>query len=238
MPGIMGWFQANPRIFYVGGIGVMLASLGTFFLGGLGGGSRAAPPAPTAAAAAATSEPTVATDTVEPVEQIVRSYAAAPPMEIDATNGFEAVITTENGEIRIELLPEEAPGYVNNFVFLARNNFYDGLTFHRVIAGFMAQGGDPQGQGFGGPGHNLAEETNELNFGAGVLSMAKGAGVNGSQFFITLAPTPHLEGDFTVFGQVTEGLDVLRHLTIREPGTGQPPADVILDIEIVETESD
>ncbi len=238
MPGIMGWFQANPRIFYVGGIAVMLASLGAVFLGGLGGGSHAAPD-PTATAAPATAEPTVAASaTAEPADQIVRSYVAAPPMEIDVANSFEAVIETENGEIRIELLPEEAPGYVNNFVFLARNDFYDGLTFHRVIAGFMAQGGDPEGQGFGGPGYSLVEEKNELDFGTGVLSMAKSAGVSGSQFFITLAPTPFLEGDFTVFGRVTGGLDVLRQITIREPGTGQPPADLILDIEIIETESD
>jgi len=124
---------------------------------------------------------------------------------------------------------------VNNFVFLARNDFYDGLTFHRVIAGFMAQGGDPEGQGFGGPGYDLVEEKNELEFGVGVLSMAKGAQVSGSQFFITLAATPFLEGDFTVFGQVIEGLDVLQQITVREPGPDAPSASHIIDIEIIET---
>ena len=166
---------------------------------------------------------------------IERNYAAAPPMTIDVSHRFEAVLLTEGGEIRIELLPVYAPGYVNNFVFLARNDFYDGLTFHRVIAGFMAQGGDPEGQGFGGPGYDLVEEKNELEFGVGVLSMAKGAQVSGSQFFITLAATPFLEGDFTVFGQVIEGLDVLQQITVREPGPDAPLAAHIIDIEIIET---
>ncbi|HJM89430.1 MAG TPA: peptidylprolyl isomerase [Dehalococcoidia bacterium] len=183
----------------------------------------------------ATSADAPAATATEAAAGIQRTYAAAPPMTIDVSHGFEAVLLTENGEIRIELLPADAPGYVNNFVFLARNDFYDGLTFHRVIAGFMAQGGDPEGQGFGGPGYNLIEEKNELEFGVGVLSMAKAAQVSGSQFFITLAATPFLEGDFTVFGQVIEGLDVLQQITVREPGPDALPASRIIDIEIVET---
>ena len=156
-------------------------------------------------------------------------------MEINPSNRYEALIRTERGDIRVELLPQEAPGYVNNFVFLARNNFFDGLTFHRVIPGFVAQGGDPTGGGAGGPGYDLEEETNDLPFDAGVLSMAKSSRVSGSQFFITLAPTPHLEPDFTVFGRVIEGLDVARSLTAREASPGAPPAARILSIEITET---
>jgi len=156
-------------------------------------------------------------------------------MEIDPSNRYEAVIRTERGDIRVELLPGEAPGYVNNFVFLARNRFYDGLTFHRVLTGFVAQGGDPTGGGAGGPGYSLEEETNELPFDAGVISMAKSTAVSGSQFFITLEPTPFLEPDFTVFGRVIEGLEVARSLTAREPGPGAPPADRIISIEIIET---
>ena len=156
-------------------------------------------------------------------------------MEIDPANRYEALIRTERGDIRVELLAEEAPGYVNNFVFLARNNFFDGLTFHRVLPGFVAQGGDPTGGGAGGPGYDLEEETNDLPFDAGVLSMAKSNRVSGSQFFITLAPTPHLEPGFTVFGRVIEGLDVARSLTAREAAPGAPPADRILSIEITET---
>ena len=123
----------------------------------------------------------------------------------------------------------------NNFVFLARNNFFDGLTFHRVIPGFVAQGGDPTGGGAGGPGYDLEEETNDLPFDAGVLSMAKSNKVSGSQFFITLEPTPFLESEFTVFGRVIEGLDVARSLTAREASPGAPPAARILSIEITET---
>ena len=168
-------------------------------------------------------------------EPIVRVYDSQPPMEIDPTHRFEAVIYTDKGTIRLELLPQDAPGYVNNFVFLARNRFYDDLTFHRVIPGFVAQGGDPTGTGAGGPGYNLVEETNSINFDAGVISMAKGATVSGSQFFITLDPAPHLNDGFAVFGRVIEGMDVLRALTARDPSQpNQPEPDRILRIEIIE----
>lgn len=243
LPGIMGWFQGNPRFFYVGGIAVMVLSLGAIFFGSQGGINSGQPtaadiqpaetPAPTetaaAADAAATAEP-VATE--DPIQRV---YSAAPAFEIDVTHSYEVVIQTEKGEIRIELLPDEAPGYVNNFVFLARNHFYDGLTFHRVVEGFVAQAGDPTATGFIGSGYVLDEETNDLQFDAGVLSMAKaGASVNGSQFFITLEPTPHLNGQFTVFGRVTAGLDVARTLTRREPGGDQPPGDRIISMEVLE----
>ena len=165
-----------------------------------------------------------------------RAYAAPPSMTIDSARSYEAVIRTRRGDVRITLLPEAAPGYVNNFVFLAREGFYDGITFHRVIPGFVAQAGDPTGTGSGSAGYDLAEERNDLPFAAGVLSMAKGGSiVSGSQFFVTLAPTPHLEGSFTVFGRVASGLDVLQSLTPRDPRLpGQPPGDRILAIDIIE----
>lgn len=248
LPGIMGWFQRNPRIFYVGGIAVMVLSLGAIFFGSQGGISSGQPtaadiaptstPAPTSTAAATDAEEADADSTAEAGatdEPIQRVYAAPPPFEIDVTHSYEVVILTEKGEIRIELFPDEAPGYVNNFVFLARNRFYDGLIFHRVVQGFVAQAGDPTATGFSSAGYNLPEEKNDLQFDAGVLSMAKaGTSVNGSQFFITLEPAPHLNGEFTIFGRVIEGLDVVRALTKREPGAGQPPGDRILSIEVLE----
>ncbi len=243
-PGIFGWLQRSQRVLFAVGIMVLIVSLGGVFITTqFGNQSPEATPTPTpteaAAEAEATSEPT-AEPTPEPTptpdaDGVLRTYSEPPGMEIDPSNRYEALIRTERGDIRVELLPEEAPGYVNNFVFLARNRFYDGLTFHRVVAGFVAQGGDPTGGGAGGPGYSLEEETNELPFEAGVLSMAKSTAVSGSQFFITLEPTPFLEGDFTVFGRVIEGLDVARSLTAREPGPGAPPADRILGIEITET---
>ena len=246
-PGVFGWLQRRQRMLFAGGIIVLVASLGGVFITQFGGTSPDATPteapteAPAEAAAAtseveATSEPTPEPTPTPDADGVLRTYSAAPAMEIDPSKRYEALIRTERGDIRIELLPEEAPGYVNNFVFLARNNFFDGLTFHRVIPGFVAQGGDPTGGGAGGPGYDIEEETNDLPFDAGVISMAKSSTVSGSQFFITLAPTPHLEPDFTVFGRVIEGLDVARSLTARDPAApGAPPADRILSVEITET---
>ncbi|MQA01107.1 MAG: peptidylprolyl isomerase [Dehalococcoidia bacterium] len=175
------------------------------------------------------------TGTVEGEDPITRSYEAAPEMSIDVARSYEAVIHLDAGDVRVELLPDEAPGYVNNFVFLAQNDFFDGLTFHRVVPGFVAQGGDPTGSGFGGPGYGLEEESNRLTFEPGVLSMAKSAaGVSGSQFFVTLGPAPHLNGDFTVFGRVTEGLELLEALGARNPETAEESGVVIQDIEIIE----
>ena len=248
LPGIMGWFQRNPRFFYVGGIAVMILSLGAIFFGSQGGIQSGQPtaadiaptstPAPASTAAAADADGTAEpTPTEDPIQRV---YAAAPAFEIDVTHSYEVVILTEKGEIRVELLPEEAPGYVNNFVFLARNHFYDGLTFHRVVEGFVAQAGDPTATGFTGSGYTLQEEKNDLQFDAGVLSMAKaGSSVNGSQFFITLGQAPHLNGQFTVFGRVTAGMDVAQALTKRAPGDDQPPGDRIISIEVLENgESD
>jgi peptidylprolyl isomerase len=142
----------------------------------------------------------------------------------------------KGGEVRIELLAKEAPKTVNNFVFLAKNRFFDGLTFHRVLENFVAQGGDPLGSGFGGPGYFLEVERNSVPLAAGTIAMAKSnAGVSGSQFFITLVPQPGLQPDFTAFGRVTAGMDVVNQITKRDPSkTNQPKADVIKSITIVE----
>ncbi|MEM1042716.1 MAG: peptidylprolyl isomerase [Bacteroidota bacterium] len=140
------------------------------------------------------------------------SYSAPHAMQIDPDQSYRATIDTDKGTIEIELHPEHAPKTVNNFVALARDGFYDGLTFHRVIANFMIQGGDPDGTGRGGPGYTFEDEVqgNPLQHETGSLSMANaGPNTNGSQFFITHAPQPHLNGRHTVFGSVTEGQDVV-----------------------------
>ncbi len=147
-------------------------------------------------------------------------YAQAPAMTIDTTKTYEAVISMEYGEIRIELFADLAPITVNNFVNLAQDGFYDGLTFHRVIADFVAQGGDPRGVGTGGPGYTFVDEVNNgLSFDKrGQLAMANaGPNTNGSQFFITFEEQPHLTGSHTIFGQMTAGDDVLSQITIRDP---------------------
>jgi peptidyl-prolyl cis-trans isomerase B (cyclophilin B) len=133
-------------------------------------------------------------------------------MEIDPKARYAATINTNRGSIVVELYPQYAPKTVNNFVFLAEQGFYDGVTFHRVIPDFMIQGGDPTGTGRGGPGYRFEDECrgNPLTHETGVLSMANaGPNTNGSQFFITHSPQPHLNGRHTVFGKVTKGQDVV-----------------------------
>src|SRR5215216_2636448 len=143
-------------------------------------------------------------------------------MEIDPARNYRATIKTNRGDIVVELCPANAPKTVNNFVFLARQGFYDGLTFHRVISNFMIQGGDPTGTGTGGPGYKFEDEVrnNPLKHETGVISMANaGANTNGSQFFITHSPQPHLNGKHTVFGKVISGQDVVN--AIRQGDTMQ-----------------
>ncbi|MCD6197381.1 MAG: peptidylprolyl isomerase [Deltaproteobacteria bacterium] len=133
-------------------------------------------------------------------------------MQIDLTKMYKAMIETNKGVIELELYPQHAPKTVNNFVFLARDGFYDGVTFHRVISDFMIQGGDPTGTGRGGPGYTFEDELegNSLKHERGVISMANaGPNTNGSQFFITHSPQPHLNGRHTVFGKVEKGLEVV-----------------------------
>ncbi len=135
-----------------------------------------------------------------------------PAMQIDPGKNYKASIETGKGNIELELSPQHAPKTVNNFVFLAKDGFYDGLIFHRVISNFMIQGGDPLGTGTGDPGYRFEDEfeNNPLIHETGVISMANaGPNTNGSQFFITHAPQPHLNGKHTVFGKVTSGQDVV-----------------------------
>ena len=138
------------------------------------------------------------------------NYLDLPPMKIDKTKQYTATIETEKGKLVLELYAGNVPLTVNNFVFLAREGFYNNTTFHRVIAGFMAQGGDPTGNGTGGPGYSFADEFTEHTHVTGALSMANaGPNTNGSQFFITYAPQPHLDGRHSVFGKLIDGVDVL-----------------------------
>jgi len=134
-----------------------------------------------------------------------KKWDKLPAMQIDPQKTYKATIETGKGDIELELYPEYAPKTVNNFVFLAQEGFYDGVTFHRVISNFMIQGGDPTGTGRGGPGYKFEDEVedNPLRHEAGVISMANaGPNTNGSQFFITHSPQPHLDGMHTVFGKV------------------------------------
>lgn len=150
----------------------------------------------------------------------VKSYDAAPPMTIDTNVIYLATVKmADGGEFIIELYPNKAPITVNSFVFLAREGYFDGVTFHRVLEGFMAQGGDPTGTGMSGPGYEFVNEDSDLTFDKpGVVAMANaGRDTNGSQFFITFQPTPQLNGGYTIFGQVIEGMDVVNGITRRDP---------------------
>lgn len=150
----------------------------------------------------------------EPMEEPERmTYSEPPAMTIDVTKKYTATIETEKGDVVCELFAADVPITVNNFVFLAQEGYYDQITFHRVIAGFMAQGGDPTGTGAGGPGYSFADEFTAHKHGTGALSMANaGPNTNGSQFFITYEPQPHLDGKHSVFGQLIEGMDVLEQI--------------------------
>ena len=161
-----------------------------------------------------------------------------PSGALDASKSYTAHVKTQRGEIVCALHADKAPLTVENFVNLARAGFYDGTTFHRVIPGFMAQGGDPTGTGRGGPGYTFADEIHPAlrHDAPGVLSMANaGPGTNGSQFFLTFAPTPHLDGRHTVFGRVTQGMDVLLNIRERDPSRDSSPGDTIETIEIEES---
>ncbi len=160
-----------------------------------------------------------------------------PSGALDTTKTYSARFRTEQGDFTVELYADRAPLTVENFVNLARSGFYDGTTFHRVINGFMAQGGDPTGTGTGGPGYQFGDEFHPTlrHNAAGILSMANaGAGTNGSQFFITFGPTPHLDNKHSVFGRVTEGMEVVRSLRERDPQRDREPGDRIESIEITE----
>jgi cyclophilin family peptidyl-prolyl cis-trans isomerase len=158
-------------------------------------------------------------------------------MVIDQKKQYTARIDTEKGIIEVELFASKTPMTVNNFVFLARENFYDGTIFHRVINDFMAQGGDPSGTGRGGPGYKFSDEFNPTlkHNKPGILSMANaGPNTNGSQFFITHVATPWLDNRHTVFGQVTKGMDVVLSIPPRDPQRPEYPGVKISSIEILE----
>jgi cyclophilin family peptidyl-prolyl cis-trans isomerase len=205
-----------------GGIALILVAVGAFIL--FGGGdeqtdaaspSVSAEPAPTGAACDAKVPSTA--------EEEKPTFDAPPKMTIDPSKSYSATMVTSCGTIEIELLPEIAPEGVNNFVFLAKQGFYDGLTFHRIVADFVIQGGDPTGDGSGGPGYQFPTDTSpkETFDAPGVVAYANsGPDTNGSQFFITLAPTPNLDPpqQYTIFGTVTKGMDVVEKIGAQPVG--------------------
>lgn len=167
-----------------------------------------------------------------------RAYNRPPEMALKPGHDYHANLVTEKGTVTIKLFAEEAPETVNNFVFLAREGYFDGTTFHRVIEGFMAQGGDPTGTGAGGPGYSIRDEFHpDLRHDRpGVLSMAnRGPNTGGSQFFITHVATPWLDDRHAVFGEVVEGMEVVSSIRERDPQSDREPGDRIERVEIEET---
>lgn len=165
------------------------------------------------------------------------TYDNPPQMALDPGSEYYANFVTGKGEIKVRLFSAEAPETVNNFVFLAREGYFDGTTFHRVIKDFMAQAGDPTGTGTGGPGYRIPDELHpELKHDKpGILSMANaGPDTGGSQFFITHGPTPWLDGRHAVFGEVVEGMDVVHALRERDPQRDSEPGDTIERVEVEE----
>ena len=144
----------------------------------------------------------------------MKSYERRPPLTIDAARKYTATVHTTRGDFTVELLPGVAPEHVNSFVFLARDEFYNGTVFHRIVPGFVAQGGDPTGTGTGGPGYTVPLEASKEPFARGVVGMARSGDPNsaGSQWFVTLGDAPHLNGEYTVFGKVTQGMEVVDSL--------------------------
>jgi peptidylprolyl isomerase len=191
--------QTERMIQIIGGVVLVLIAAGIIWLVWSGGRTNESAASPEAAA---------------------QQYDAPPPMTIDVSKQYFATFKmAKGGEFVVQLFPDKAPKTVNSFVFLAREGYYDGVTFHRVLEGFMAQGGDPTGTGTGGPGYQFENEDSDLTFDkAGVVAMANaGRDTNGSQFFITFGPAPQLNGGYTIFGQVTEGMDVVNSITRRDP---------------------
>ncbi len=167
-----------------------------------------------------------------------KQFTAIPPMQIDIKKEYKVIVKMAKGdEFTINLYPAKAPITVNSFVFLVRQGFYNGVTFHRVLDGFVAQGGDPTGTGSGGPGYEFVNEDSDLKYDkAGVVAMANaGRDTNGSQFFITYAPLPRLNGGYTIFGQVAEGMDVVNGITRRDPSKDPKfTGDVIEKMTLIE----
>lgn len=222
-------FRRNPMapvgLFLVITMIVTLLGAGIF-------GSQATPtPSPVASTPTSTPEVTPLPNSTRPPSASAtparKTYASRPAMSIDPTKAYTATIVTDKGAMVFSLLPQVAPQTVNSFVFLAREGFYNGLTFHRVEPGFVIQGGDPKGDGTGGPGYTLPAEFNATKHITGTLAMARAQDPNsaGSQFYVTLAPQPFLDNQYTVFGQIVSGMDValkiargdvMRQVTIEE----------------------
>lgn len=170
---------------------------------------------------------------------MAKTWNTPPELEIDPKMSYTAHMETDKGTMLIDLFVTEAPKTVNNFVFLSRQGFYDGIIFHRVIDNFMAQGGDPTGTGTGGPGYKFEDEIHPSlrHNKPGMLSMANaGPNTNGSQFFITHVPTPWLDDKHSIFGQVREGMDVLMSIPPRDPQNPNSPGIKILKVTIEENQ--
>ncbi len=171
---------------------------------------------------------------------MAKQWSEQPEFIIDVANRYVATIRTSLGDVTVELLADRAPSTVNNFVFLAREGFYDGVIFHRVINGFMIQGGDPTGTGTGGPGYRFRDEldaSKELGYGPGILAMANaGPNTNGSQFFLMHRDNP-LPPAYSVFGRTLEGLEVIDAIATTPTGPGDRPlTDVVIHgVDVVET---
>jgi peptidyl-prolyl cis-trans isomerase B (cyclophilin B) len=170
-----------------------------------------------------------------------KQWTQPPEMEIDPKKQYHVTLHTDKGDIKIKLFADKAPKTVNNFVFLARQGFYDGTIFHRVLNDFMAQGGDPTGTGRGGPGYRFDDEFDPSlkHTKPGILSMANaglqgGHGTNGSQFFITHVPTPWLDGKHSIFGEVEQGMDVVMSIPARDPGRPEYPGVKINSVDVEE----
>lgn len=233
----------NMRIFIVPAIAALVAL--ALVVAACGGddddsGSTATSPA----AAASQTQPAQTSNCPAPTGEAPvaqdKQYPSAPEMTIDPSKTYTATVKTVRGDIVIKLRPDLAPQHVNSFVFLAKDGYFDGVTFHRVIPGFVAQTGDPTGTGSGGPGYEIpAEFTNEVQFVRGTVGMARTQDPNsaGSQWFINYAPTPNLNGQYTIFGEVTEGMEVVDCITPRDPSQNPnlPPGDQIITIEIAES---
>lgn len=182
-------------------------------------------------------DPVLLTTFVEMIKLNDQQFNECPPMTLDEGAQYQAVLETEKGDIVIELFPETAPLAVNSFIFLAENDWFDQVTFHRVLEGFVAQTGDPSGTGYGGPGYSFGIESEPgLVFDrAGLVALANsGPETNGSQFFITYSSAPSLNGQYTIFGEVIQGMDVAESLTPRNPqeNPDAPPGDLLLDVTI------
>lgn len=176
---------------------------------------------------------------VELIKLEDNQFSQCPPRILDEEKDYQARLVTEKGDILIDFYPGVAPLAVNSFLFLAEKDWFDGITFHRVLEDYIAQSGDPSGTGYGGPGYTFGVETfSDLTFDrAGLVAMANsGPDTNGSQFFITYGPAPDLNGQYTIFGEVAEGMDVVESLTPRNPQAAEPPptGDILLDVIIEE----